>query len=57
MQSVRPLLSFSSSAMRAYLATLAAAPGSLKGGDDVDPEEAAMELLTSQLGARRVDGR
>jgi DNA polymerase III subunit gamma/tau len=35
----------------------AADPGGAAGGVRVDPEEAAMELLTSQLGARRVDGR
>ena len=35
----------------------AADPGGAAGGTRVDPEEAAMELLTSQLGARRVDGR
>ncbi|MEJ2863476.1 DNA polymerase III subunit gamma and tau [Actinomycetospora flava] len=35
----------------------AADPGGASGGARVDPEEAAMELLTSQLGARRVDGR
>ncbi|MFC5139511.1 DNA polymerase III subunit gamma and tau [Actinomycetospora rhizophila] len=35
----------------------AADPGGAGGGVRVDPEEAAMELLTSQLGARRVDGR
>ncbi|GLZ46704.1 DNA polymerase III subunit gamma and tau [Actinomycetospora sp. NBRC 106375] len=35
----------------------AADPGGAGGGPRVDPEEAAMELLTSQLGARRVEGR
>jgi DNA polymerase-3 subunit gamma/tau len=35
----------------------AADPGGAGGGPRQDPEEAAMELLTSQLGARRVDGR
>jgi DNA polymerase-3 subunit gamma/tau len=38
-------------------AEAAADPGGTVGGSRVDPEEAAMELLTSQLGARRVDGR
>ncbi|WP_328303175.1 DNA polymerase III subunit gamma and tau [Actinomycetospora sp. NBC_00405] len=38
-------------------AEAAADPGGTAGGARVDPEEAAMELLTSQLGARRVDGR
>ncbi|MDF2979241.1 MAG: dnaX [Actinomycetospora sp.] len=38
-------------------AEAAADPGGTSGGARVDPEEAAMELLTSQLGARRVDGR
>ncbi|MDD7941516.1 DNA polymerase III subunit gamma and tau [Actinomycetospora lutea] len=35
----------------------AADQGGAGAGVRVDPEEAAMELLTSQLGARRVDGR
>jgi DNA polymerase III subunit gamma/tau len=38
-------------------AEAAADPGGATGGVRQDPEEAAMELLTSQLGARRVDGR
>jgi len=38
-------------------AEAAADPGGTSGGARRDPEEAAMELLTSQLGARRVDGR
>ncbi|PVZ09433.1 DNA polymerase III subunit gamma and tau [Actinomycetospora cinnamomea] len=38
-------------------AEAAADPGGTGGGVRRDPEEAAMELLTSQLGARRVDGR
>jgi DNA polymerase-3 subunit gamma/tau len=38
-------------------AEAAADPGGATAGPRQDPEEAAMELLTSQLGARRVDGR
>jgi DNA polymerase-3 subunit gamma/tau len=38
-------------------AEAAADPGGTGDGTRRDPEEAVMELLTSQLGARRVDGR
>ena len=38
-------------------AEAAADSGAAAGGVRQDPEEAAMELLTSQLGARRVEGR